>query len=185
MVQPWAWCCVRAWTPEAPMCVRNRSWPLRRDYSSRALIGAAKTWRSDWRRREVEFWLARARVSFTRSIAYMQGLAALCTRILHVHTPSIYKYIACKYPEEVDCRFDIFRTSPARPNQVSNPFREGSKTIAFANRPKMHSASRQERQVWLECRKVNIFIKKFKLIPVFSLFEEGTTYALHICKGLS
>ncbi len=35
---------------EASMCVSIRPWPLMRDDSSRAPIGAAETWRSDWRR---------------------------------------------------------------------------------------------------------------------------------------
>ncbi len=35
------------------MCARIRLWPLRRDDSSRVLIGAAGTWPSDWRRRDV------------------------------------------------------------------------------------------------------------------------------------
>ncbi len=38
---------------DAPMCGRIRLWPLRREDSSRVLIGAAVTWRSDWRRRDV------------------------------------------------------------------------------------------------------------------------------------
>ncbi len=38
---------------DAPKCVRIRLWPVRRDDSSRALIGAAGLWRSDWRRRNV------------------------------------------------------------------------------------------------------------------------------------
>ncbi len=33
---------------ESPMCVRIRLWPLRRDDSSRVLIGTGGTWRSDW-----------------------------------------------------------------------------------------------------------------------------------------
>ncbi len=35
------------------MLVRIRLWPLWRDDSSRVLIGAAGTWPSDWRRRDV------------------------------------------------------------------------------------------------------------------------------------
>ncbi len=35
------------------MLVRIRLWPLKRDESSRVLIGAAGTWPSDWRRRDV------------------------------------------------------------------------------------------------------------------------------------
>ncbi len=38
---------------DAPTCVRIRLWPLRRDDSSRVMIGAAGVWRSDWRRRDV------------------------------------------------------------------------------------------------------------------------------------
>ncbi len=38
---------------DAPKCVRVRLWPLRRDNSSHVLIGAAGSWRSDWRRRDV------------------------------------------------------------------------------------------------------------------------------------
>ncbi len=38
---------------DAPTCVRTCIWPLRRDDRSRALIGAAGMWRSDWRRRDV------------------------------------------------------------------------------------------------------------------------------------
>ncbi len=38
---------------DALKCVRIRPWPLRRDDSSRVLIGAAGIWRSDWRRRNV------------------------------------------------------------------------------------------------------------------------------------
>ncbi len=38
---------------EACVCVGFRLWPLRREDSSRVLIGAAGTWRSDWRRRDV------------------------------------------------------------------------------------------------------------------------------------
>ncbi len=38
---------------EAPMCVSIRPWPLMRDDSSRTPIGAAETWRSDWRRLDV------------------------------------------------------------------------------------------------------------------------------------
>ncbi len=33
--------------------IRIRHWPLRRDDSSRVLIGAVGTWRSDWRRWDV------------------------------------------------------------------------------------------------------------------------------------
>ncbi len=35
------------------MCVKIRLWPLRRNDSSRVLIGASGMWRSDWRRRDV------------------------------------------------------------------------------------------------------------------------------------
>ncbi len=38
---------------DAPMCVRIRLWPFRRDDSSHVLIGAAGMWHSDWRRRDV------------------------------------------------------------------------------------------------------------------------------------
>ncbi len=38
---------------DAPMCFSIRSWPLRRDDSSRVLIGAGVAWRFDWRRRDV------------------------------------------------------------------------------------------------------------------------------------
>ncbi len=38
---------------DAPMSVRICLWPLRRDDSSRVLIGAAWTCRSDWRMRDV------------------------------------------------------------------------------------------------------------------------------------
>ncbi len=34
---------------DAPMCVRIRLGPLRREDSSRVLIGAGRTWSSDWR----------------------------------------------------------------------------------------------------------------------------------------
>ncbi len=43
--------CVR--NSDAPKWVRVRLWPLRRDDSSHVLIGAAGSWRSDWRRRDV------------------------------------------------------------------------------------------------------------------------------------
>ncbi len=33
---------------DAPKCVGIRVWPVRRDDSSRVLIGAAGMWRSDW-----------------------------------------------------------------------------------------------------------------------------------------
>ncbi len=38
---------------DALECVRIHLWPLRREHRSRVLIGAAGTWRSDWRRRDV------------------------------------------------------------------------------------------------------------------------------------
>ncbi len=38
---------------DALECVRIRLWPLRREDRSRVLIGAAGTWRSDWRRWDV------------------------------------------------------------------------------------------------------------------------------------
>ncbi len=38
---------------DAPMCVGTGLWPLKRDDSSRGLVGAAGTWRSDWRRPDV------------------------------------------------------------------------------------------------------------------------------------
>ncbi len=37
------------WKRDAPKCIRIRLWPLRRDGSSRVVIGAAGMWRSDWR----------------------------------------------------------------------------------------------------------------------------------------
>ncbi len=37
---------------DALRCVKIRFWPLRRADSSRALIGGAGTWRSDWHRRD-------------------------------------------------------------------------------------------------------------------------------------
>ncbi len=37
---------------DAPKCVRIRLWPVRRDDSSRVLIGTAGLSRSDWRRRK-------------------------------------------------------------------------------------------------------------------------------------
>ncbi len=37
---------------DAPKCVRIRLLPVRRDDSSRVLVGAAGLWRSDWRRRK-------------------------------------------------------------------------------------------------------------------------------------
>ncbi len=38
---------------EAMMCVSICLWSLRRDDRSRVLVGAAETWRPDWRRRDV------------------------------------------------------------------------------------------------------------------------------------
>ncbi len=38
---------------DAPKCLIIRLWPVRRDDSSRVLIGAAGLWRSDWRRQNV------------------------------------------------------------------------------------------------------------------------------------
>ncbi len=40
---------------DAPMYVRIRLWPLRREDSSRLLIGAAGTWRPDWPERVQAF----------------------------------------------------------------------------------------------------------------------------------
>ncbi len=38
---------------DAPKCVKIRLWPIRRDNSSRVLIGAAGMWHLHWRRRNV------------------------------------------------------------------------------------------------------------------------------------
>ncbi len=66
---------------DMPKCVRIRLWPVRRDDSSRVLIGTGGTW---------ALWLARARVGFwrareQRSIARAQGLAAVCRRLLQTY----------------------------------------------------------------------------------------------------
>ncbi len=72
---------------DAPMSVSIRLWPLRRDDRSRVLIGAAGTWRSDWRRRDVGVLIDQ---SACRLLAFARETidstqAAICTRLLHVH----------------------------------------------------------------------------------------------------
>ncbi len=52
-----------------------RLWPLRRDERSGVLIGAGGMRRSDWPEL----------MSENRSIKRVQGLAAVCTQLLHIH----------------------------------------------------------------------------------------------------
>ncbi len=68
---------------DAPQCPRIRLWPVRRDDSSRVVIGADGLWRSDWRRRNVGAFGVRA--SERRLIARAQGLATVCRWLLHVY----------------------------------------------------------------------------------------------------
>ncbi len=74
---------------DAPMSVRIRLWPLSREDSPRVLIGAAGTWRSDWRRWDLGVvigqsgfrFLALAREAIDSTRAFASGSlhsAAIC-----------------------------------------------------------------------------------------------------------
>ncbi len=68
----------------APKSPRLRLWPVRRDDSSRVLVGAAGRSRSDWRRRTIGAVIGQSACRLLacaceqQSIARAQGLAAAC-----------------------------------------------------------------------------------------------------------
>ncbi len=69
---------------DAPKSPGIRLWPVRRDESSRVLIGAAGRSRSDWRRRTLGALIGQSACRLLvcaceqKSIARAQGLAAAC-----------------------------------------------------------------------------------------------------------
>ncbi len=84
---------------DAPKCVRIHLWPLRRDDSSRVLIGAAGVWRSDWRRRNVGPLIGQ---SACRLLAFVrEAIDSTCAGALPMRGPYPWLNISISGQSEV------------------------------------------------------------------------------------